>query len=116
MAIATEIGSLAWENERPMSLGLTGRFEKQRGWGLLLDPSRGPLMSMLPISASHSPSDRTGASRAGEAGETGEQLHQVGMPTAAGLFVQPAQMKLHRRFADTKRLGDLRRAANLDDG
>jgi hypothetical protein len=42
MAIATEIGSLAWENERPMSVGLTGRIEKQRGWGLLLDPSGRP--------------------------------------------------------------------------
>lgn len=38
------------------------------------------------------------------------------MPATAGLFIEPAQVEFHRRFADAKRFRDFGRATDLDDG
>ena len=50
------------------------------------------------------------------AGEAGKDLDQIRLPACAGLFIKALEMGFDRALADAERLGDLWRAADLDDG
>src|SRR5262249_41016532 len=48
-------------------------------------------------------------------GESGDQLTQVDLAARAGLLVDAAEMRLHRRIRHTESLGHLRTAADVEE-